>query len=196
MAVTPLDYRQAFEMAPVGLVVSHRRVMIDCNEQVCDMFCTSRELMMGQSFQILYPSADEFERLGRRIAPIMGAQGLYSDNRIMKRANGEMFWCHVMGRAFNRDDPHEGGVWSFEDLSALRPVRAELTAREREVAAHLLEGMTSKEIGRGLGISHRTVEIYRTRLMRKYGADSSAELVQKLLAGGSSLDIVLGPDDI
>ncbi len=160
------------------------------------MFRTSRELMMGQSFQILYPSADEFERLGRRIAPIMGAQGLYSDNRIMKRANGEMFWCHVMGRAFNRDDPHEGGVWSFEDLSALRPVRAELTAREREVAAHLLEGMTSKEIGRGLGISHRTVEIYRTRLMRKYGADSSAELVQKLLAGGSSLDIVLGPDDI
>ncbi len=196
MAVTPLDYRQAFEMAPVGLVVSHRRVMIDCNEQVCEMFRTSRELMMGQSFQILYPSADEFERLGRRIAPIMGAHGLYSDNRIMKRANGEMFWCHVMGRAFNREDPHEGGVWSFEDLSALRPVRAELTAREREVAAHLLEGMTSKEIGRGLGISHRTVEIYRTRLMRKYGADSSAELVQKLLAGGSSLDIVLGPDDI
>lgn len=196
MAVTPLDYRQAFEMAPVGLVVSHRRVMIDCNEQVCEMFRTSRELMMGQSFQILYPSADEFERLGRRIAPIMGTHGLYSDNRIMKRANGEMFWCHVMGRAFNRENPHEGGVWSFEDLSALRPVRAELTAREREVAAHLLEGMTSKEIGRCLGISHRTVEIYRTRLMRKYGADSSAELVQKLLAGGSSLDIVLGPDDI
>ena len=182
-------------MAPVGLVVSHRRIMIDCNEQVCSMFRTSRELMINQSFQILYPSADEFERLGRRIAPIMGAQGLYSDNRIMKRANGEMFWCHVMGRAFNRDDPHEGGVWSFEDLSALRPVRAELTAREREVAARLLEGMTSKEIGRCLDISHRTVEIYRARLMRKYGAESSAALVQKLLAGGSSLDIVLGPDE-
>ena len=195
MGVTALDYQQAFEMAPVGLVVSHRRMMVDCNEQVCAMFHTSRELMIGQSFQILYPSADEFERLGRRIAPIMGAQGLYSDNRIMKRANGEVFWCHVMGRAFNRADPHEGGVWSFEDLSAMRPVRAELTAREREVAARLLEGMTSKEIGRSLDISHRTVEIYRTRLMRKYGADSSAELVQKLLAGGSSLDIVLGPDE-
>ena len=31
--------------------------------------------------------------------------------------------------------------------------------------------------------------------MRKYGAESSAALVQKLLAGGSSLDIVLGPDE-
>ena len=183
MRVTPLDYRQAFEMAPVGLVVSHRRIMIDCNEQVCSMFRTSRELMINQSFQILYPSADEFERLGRRIAPIMGAQGLYSDNRIMKRANGEMFWCHVSGRALNRADPHASGIWSFEDLSAQRPVRAELTGREREVAARLLEGLTSKEIGRTLEISHRTVEIYRARLMRKYNASTAADLVQKLLVG-------------
>lgn len=189
------DYQLAFELAPVGLVLSRNRAMVDCNRHVCDMFGASRELMVGQSFQILYPSADEYERLGAHMAPILNAKGYYSDNRIMKRANGEMFWCHVMGRAFNRADPHEGGVWSFEDLSALRPVRAELTAREREVAARLLEGMTSKEIGRCLDISHRTVEIYRTRLMRKYGADSSAELVQKLLAGGSSLDIVLGPDE-
>ena len=183
MNVSDLDYAQAFHVAPVGLVVSRQRVMVDCNEQVCAMFRTSRELMVSQSFKMLYPSADEYERLGRRIASIMNAHGLYSDNRIMKRANGEMFWCHVMGRAFNRADPHEGGIWSFEDLSALRPVRAELTPREREVAARLLEGLTSKEIGRSLDISHRTVEIYRTRLMRKYAAASSADLVQKLLAG-------------
>ena len=62
-------------------------------------------------------------------------------------------------------------------------MRAELTAREREVAARLLDGMTSKEIGRALDISHRTVEIYRARLMRKYGASTAADLVQKLLAG-------------
>ena len=60
---------------------------------------------------------------------------------------------------------------------------AQLTAREREVAAHLMEGLTSKTIGRALGISHRTVEIYRARLMRKYQAATTAELVHKLLAG-------------
>ena len=51
------------------------------------------------------------------------------------------------------------------------------------MAARLLDGMTSKEIGRALDISHRTVEIYRARLMRKYGASTAADLVQKLLAG-------------
>jgi DNA-binding CsgD family transcriptional regulator len=47
----------------------------------------------------------------------------------------------------------------------------------------LLDGMTSKEIGKALTISHRTVEIYRARLMRKYKANTTADLVHKLMAG-------------
>mgnify|MGYP000107704128 FL=1 len=176
------DYQLAFELAPVGLVLSRNRAMVDCNRHVCDMFGASRELMVGQSFQILYPSADEYERLGAHMAPILNAKGYYSDNRIMKRANGELFWCHVTGRALERDNPHAAGIWSFEDLSAQRPVKADLTGREREVAARLLEGLTSKEIGKALNISHRTVEIYRARLMRKYGASTAADLVHKLVS--------------
>lgn len=178
-----VDYALAFDLAPVGLCVSRNRTMVDCNRQLCEMFGYSRELMVGQSFLMLYPSADEYERLGARMAPILNAKGHYADDRIMKRASGEVFWCHVSGRALNRDAPHEAGIWSFEDLSAQRPVKAELTAREREVAARLLDGLTSKEIGKTLAISHRTVEIYRARLMRKYRANTTADLVHKLMAG-------------
>jgi DNA-binding CsgD family transcriptional regulator len=46
-----------------------------------------------------------------------------------------------------------------------------------------MDGLTSKEIGKQLAISHRTVEIYRARLMRKYQAGSSVDLVHKLIAG-------------
>ena len=99
------------------------------------------------------------------------------------RFKGETFWCHVTGRALNRESPHEAGIWTFEDLSASRAVKTGLTAREREVAAHLMDGLTSKQIGRALGISHRTVEVYRARLMRKYKASTAADLVHRLLAG-------------
>lgn len=179
-----LDYRLAFEQAPVGLCMSRNRVIVDCNDQLCDMFGWSRELLRGQSFRVLYPSAEEYERLGQRMVPILNAKGRYADDRIMKRATGDLFWCHVSGRALNRQAPHEAGIWAFEDLSAQRPVKAELTPREREVAARLLEGLTSKEIGKALEISHRTVEIYRARLMRKYRANTTGDLVHKLMAGG------------
>ena len=179
-----VDYRLAFDKAPVGLVLSRNRAIMDCNEHLCEMFGASRDVLIGQSFRVLYPSADEYERIGARMLPILNAKGHYADDRIMKRANGEVFWCHVTGRALNRAVPHESGIWSFEDLSAQRPVKAELTAREREVAAHLLDGLKSKEIGKALVISHRTVEIYRARLMRKYKANTTADLVHKLMAGG------------
>jgi len=182
-----IDYRLAFDMAPVGLALSRNRTIVDCNQHLCDMFGADRNQLIGQSFQVLYPSVDEYERTGARIAPILNKHGTYSDDRIMKRVDGrlkgEAFWCHVTGRALVPDAPHEAGIWSFEDLSATRPVRAELTAREREVAAHLMQGMTSKQIGKTLAISHRTVEIYRARLMRKYKASTTADLVHKLMAG-------------
>jgi DNA-binding CsgD family transcriptional regulator len=111
----------------------------------------------------------------------MTAQGSYADDRIMKRANGELFWCHVTGRAQRRTDPHAAGVWTFEDLSATRRVAVELTPREREIAAQLVTGKTSKQIGRALEISPRTVDVYRARLMRKYDTGNATELLQRLL---------------
>ncbi len=182
-----MDYRLAFDLAPLGMALSRQRVMVDCNQALCEMFGAGREQLVGQSFQILYPSADEYERTGARIAPILGRNGTYADDRVMKRVDGrfrgETFWCHVTGRALQRSEPHEAGIWSFEDLSSRRVVRAELTPREREVAALLMQGRTSKEIGKALAISHRTVEIHRAKLMRKYQAHSTPDLMHRLLAG-------------
>ena len=181
-----VDYQLAFDLAPVGLALSRNRTIVDCNQHLCEMFGISRVLLVGQSFQVLYPSAAEYERLGDRMRPILNAQGHYADDRVMKRASGETFWCHVSGRALNRSAPHESGIWSFEDLSARRAIKTELTPREREVAAHLISGngQTSKEIARTLGISHRTVEVYRARLMRKYKAATTVELVHRLMTEG------------
>ena len=183
VAVGTVDYRLAFDLAPIGLVLSRNRSIVDCNANLCEMFGHPHELLIGRTFQVLYPSPEEYERTGARIAPILNAHGQYADDRVMQRASGETFWCHVTGRALNRAAPHESGIWSFLDLSSRRLVKAELTAREREVAASLMEGNTSKEIGRALNISHRTVEVYRARLMRKYKASTTADLVHKLMAG-------------
>ncbi|HSI61404.1 MAG TPA: PAS and helix-turn-helix domain-containing protein [Ideonella sp.] len=178
-----LDYRTAFDLAPIGLVLSRHRLMVDCNQRALAMFGASVGQLVGRSFEVLYPSTDEYERTGLRIVAALDGDGRYADDRVMKRSSGELFWCHVSGRALDPGDPHAAGIWSFEDLSSQRVLKVDFTAREREIAALLIDGATSKQIGKKLVISPRTVDVYRARLMRKMGAGSTPELVHRLLAG-------------
>ncbi|HCE09712.1 MAG TPA: helix-turn-helix transcriptional regulator, partial [Oxalobacteraceae bacterium] len=176
-----IDYETIFRHAPVGMCISQHRIIHACNETLARMFGYQAEELIGKSFLVLYPTPDEFERTGARIVPIMNAKGHYSDERIMKRASRELFWCHVSGRSMVHNDPHAAGIWTFEDLSEKRPVTAELTPREREISALLVEGKTSKLIARQVGLSPRTVEMHRAKLMRKFSAATSSELVHRLL---------------
>jgi len=180
-----LDYKTAFDLAPIGLVLSRNRLMVDCNRRMLEMFGAAVDTLAGRSFEVLYPTHDEFERTGARIVARLDKSGYYADERVMKRVGGpkkgELFWCHVSGRALDPKHPHAAGIWSFEDLSSRRQLKAELTAREREIAALLIEGLTSKLIGKRLEISPRTVDVYRGRLMKKYGAATTPDLVHKLL---------------
>jgi two-component system response regulator FixJ len=60
----------------------------------------------------------------------------------------------------------------------------ELTAREREVLVCLAQGKQNKVIGLELGISPRTVEIHRARVLEKMAARSLSDLVRAALAVG------------
>jgi RNA polymerase sigma factor (sigma-70 family) len=59
-----------------------------------------------------------------------------------------------------------------------------LTPREREVLQHAAQGLHAKEIAARLGISVRTVEVHKTRIMEKLGVRNVAELVRYALGAG------------
>jgi PAS domain S-box-containing protein len=174
----------AFNLAPVGMCVSRDRVVEICNEAFARMFGYEIAELVGQPLAPLYPSLDEFAHVGNLGLPVMRSTGVYSDERIMRRKGGALFWCHVAGRALDRDNPFACAVWMFEDISRRRPVTTMLTLREREIAQQLATGATSKQIARTLGISPRTVEAHRSRLMKKFQAATHGELVARLVSGG------------
>ena len=64
---------------------------------------------------------------------------------------------------------------------------ARLSTRERQVLERLVAGQANKVIGRDLGISDRTVEIYRAKVMTKMGVGSFAELIRLALIAGISV---------
>lgn len=61
---------------------------------------------------------------------------------------------------------------------------ARLTAREREILVEVAAGRSSKEIARRFGISHRTVEVHRARIMQKMSARGAVELARLAEACG------------
>jgi FixJ family two-component response regulator len=83
--------------------------------------------------------------------------------------------------AFARRD---GSAVGKIGLPADLPGQSLLTPREREVLGQIAEGASNKEVGRRLGISPRTVEVHRARLMEKIGARNAADLVRIVLSGG------------
>jgi RNA polymerase sigma factor (sigma-70 family) len=75
-----------------------------------------------------------------------------------------------------------------ERVDAVRTRRSEteklarLTSREREVLDHAVRGLHAKEIAAALGISSRTVEVHKTRIMEKLEVRNIAELVRFAVA--------------
>jgi PAS domain S-box-containing protein len=169
----------AFEHAPIGIVLTENRIIRACNLTFAQIFRCERADLIDQSFAFLYPSQEEFEKIRDVGVEPLRRSNEYSDERIMARRDGALFWCRVRGHSFTRDNPLARAVWSFADLSSYRPVM-QLTTRERQIVMHLGEGRTSKEIARLLDISPRTVEAHRARLLRKHGASNVAELLGSL----------------
>ncbi|MCP2091658.1 UNVERIFIED_ORG: PAS domain S-box-containing protein [Paraburkholderia sediminicola] len=172
---------QAFNSAPVGLLIAKQRIVFFYNTAFSEMFGYGPDELFGHSLDRLYPSVAEFEHIGERATEIMQRDGRYSDERIMRHRSGRLFWCHATGRASDPKAPLASATWVFEDISKERPVTAELTVRERQIARLLVEGKSSKLIAKELEISPRTVEAHRARLMRKLNARTTSLLVAKLI---------------
>jgi FixJ family two-component response regulator len=71
-----------------------------------------------------------------------------------------------------------------EERAAMRARLATLSPREREVLEAVVAGRANKRIAAALGISIKTVEVHRARVMDKMGASSIAELVRLVVQHG------------
>lgn len=178
------DLGLVFDLAPVGLCISRDRIIQRCNAAFGAMFGYDPSELKGRSMEILYPSPHEFENIGAQGLSVMKKDGVYSDERIMRHRNGQLFWCHAAGQSLQRDKPFACAVWMFEDISARRIVSRDLTTREREIARQLAAGQSTKQIARTLGVSPRTIDGHRARIIRKVGAKSASEMIAKVVGLG------------
>lgn len=84
---------------------------------------------------------------------------------------------HALARAASGGEPRPAGGDELEGRIAL------LSDRERQVLDRLIQGEPNKVIAYNLGISPRTVEIYRAKVMAKMEATTFADLIRMVVAG-------------
>ncbi len=89
------------------------------------------------------------------------------------------------GRRYLSPPLSEEAIQAYVEKSRATPDAYQtLTAREREVLHLMVEGLTSAEIAARLVISHRTVEMHRSRVMHKLGLDKKTDLIRYAIKRG------------
>ena len=99
---------------------------------------------------------------------------------LTKEASGEELLAAI--RAVNAG--HRFLPAAIARSMASRDSFAELTRREREVLALLADGASNREIASSLGIAARTVAVYVTSILSKFGAESRTEAVAMAIRRG------------
>lgn len=170
-----------FQEAPVALMMLTDRRVLRVNAEFEQLLGWARADLEGRSVRLLYPSGREFEDTGSRWLRRMVESPRHEDERFMRRKDGSVIWTRVRGRSLTPERPFHMTLWSLVAIRDPAPLPETLTARERGVAGHIVQGRSSREIAGILGISSRTVDVHRAAILRKFGLRKTAELVAHLL---------------
>ncbi|UJQ93424.1 LuxR C-terminal-related transcriptional regulator [Mariluticola halotolerans] len=177
--------RFALEALPVPMVYAAHRIIRAVNAEFADLFGYERAELRHQSFNILYPKLADFVMVGDMWRTNFAGGRSYEDERIMQKRDGTKFWCRVRGRSMLAEDPFSEAIYCFDAMA--RPVpaaRTGLTPRQTQIVTLVAMGKTNKDIARETGLSQRTVETHRLRIIRTLGLANSAELVAWFMQQG------------
>jgi len=113
----------------------------------------------------------------------------------MRRANGEFAWVECTGQPRIQDGSFSGFLGTAVDITDRRrrmftPDEASvrlvfaLTERERQVLVLIAAGKSTKEAAAQLGISYKTADSHRSRILEKLGVHETASMVRYAIRAG------------
>ena len=166
-------HRELYNRSPVPLYRTgiDDGKLLECNRALVELFgYDSKEEFQASSNAVSrYVNIDDRAVLLEKLEKNKRVDSFQTQ---VTRKNGEIIWIEATAEVSQGKDYMEGAM---QDITASKV----LTKAERRVLRLLVEGMGNKQIARSLDRSVRTIEDHRARCMKKLGADSFAELIQK-----------------
>jgi diguanylate cyclase (GGDEF)-like protein/PAS domain S-box-containing protein len=133
------------ENAGVGILFVRQRAIMRCNQRAAEIFgYENSAAMTGVPSKVLYASDDAYAALGRDAYPQLALGNRYQAEHLMKRRNGDMFWCSLTGKLINPQNVEEGSIWILEDIHERKLAEAQLKAavfEQRLIFDHAMVGI-------------------------------------------------------
>ena len=126
-----------FRAAPVGIGMVVNRVFMEVNQGFCDLTGYGREELIGRSARLIYPSEEEYERVGREKYAQFAHSDIGEVQTRFKRRDGAII--DVLMRSTPRDpaDLSAGVVFTALDITARQQAEAALVLQGRRQQALL-----------------------------------------------------------
>jgi len=132
---TQLEYEAVLANASIGIAFTRDRKFFLCNPKFAEMFGWRPEDLIGQPGEVVYPSRESYDALGRIAVPMLAAGKQLDLDWEMKRKDSTSFLARVIAKSISSADPRRGTVWIVEDVTAARRHGDEMARLLREQEA-------------------------------------------------------------
>jgi hypothetical protein len=109
-----------FQQAQIGIVVLRNRIIQRCNRRFEEIFGYGPGELEGQSTRIYFQSDEAWEETGLRSYGMVARTGVFSGEDLYQRKDGKAVWCQVTGSLINPENPDEGYVGLYDDVTEKR----------------------------------------------------------------------------
>jgi PAS domain S-box-containing protein len=131
---TRLEHAAILERASIGIAFTRDRRFIQANPRFEAMFGWPLGGLAGQPGSVVWASEADYAEVSRLAGPLLSSGQEFEIEREMRRRDGSMFWCRLLGQVVDRSHPSHGGtIWIADDITERKRL-AEAIAAARDAA--------------------------------------------------------------
>lgn len=121
-----------FRVAPVGIGLTVNRVLMEVNDYLCTLLGYEREELINKSAEILYPSFEEYKRVGREKYDQIALKGTGTVETIFKCKDKKLLNIILSSTVIDADDLTRGVTFTVLDITDRKKSESALIESEKK----------------------------------------------------------------
>jgi len=125
------EQRIILNTMPLGVSFLKDRKILMANPAFDLNFGYETGATRGMDTSECYPDRETYERIGKEAYTAIANGGVYATESLMKKKDGSLFWCSILGQAVNAARPEDGSIWMLENITERKQAEQNLMESNR-----------------------------------------------------------------